>query len=263
MPNGWTITVHGGFAWVFEGDDTNGRAKQVTIGPYAKPGGHPEYHPHRMILRVPERHLIRARTTLPFESVAGALEFTLNDDVTLNDAATGEIVRKISSTEPKDWNDFYWVYDADRFRDRTGKQRTPLGNWRNRLVSRLVLKGGDLEVLPSKHSGPYEITDGKLTFTQPLATHIVYHPRWPAPAEVEFRTRAGNVVATPTDFDIAAECGCFHEPPEGPIPGFDLTFDLYRDPKSAPQFKPRFRGHTPPAAAISPGGDCPPRSYSI
>lgn len=263
MPNGWTITVHGGFAWVFEGDDTNGRARQVTVGPYVKPKGHPDYHPHRMVLRVPEQFLNQSKTTLPYQTIAGSHMFELLDEVTLNDAATGEIVRTISSTRPKGWNDFFWVYDADRFRDRTGKQRTPLGNWRNRLLTQLILTGGELEVLPSKHGGVYEISDGKTTFEQPLATHIVYHPRWPAPAEVEFRTRHGNVVARPTDFDIAAECGCSHEPPVGPIAGFDLTFDLYQDPRNAPQFNPRFRGHTPPASANAPGADCPPRAYSI
>jgi hypothetical protein len=263
MPNGWKITIHGGFAWVFENDDVGGRAGKVTVGPYRKPNGHPRYHPHRMVLRVPERHLNQARTTLPYQTVAGNYVFELRDTVTLNAAATGEITRTISTGRPKQWNDFYWVYDADRFRDRTGKQRTPLaGNWRNRLLARLELQGGDLEVLPSSHNGVYRITYGKDSFEQPLATHIAYHPRWPAPPEVEFQSPHGVVAATPADFEIAADCGCSEHPFDGEIAGFDLTFDLYQNPAQAPRFTPLFKGSPPPASANSPGGDCPPRSYS-
>jgi hypothetical protein len=261
--DGWKITIHGGFAFVFEGDDASGRAAQVTVGPYRKPEGHPRYHPHEMVLRVPEDALNRTRTTLPYQTVAGYHLFVLRDDVKLNDEATGDLVRTISPTRPAGWNDFYWVYDADRFKDRTGKYRTPLGNWQNRLLAQLELRGGELTVLPPRFAGIFEISDGVDTFEQPLATHIEYHPRWKTPAEVEFRTRQGIVVTRPADFDIAAECGCGHEPPVGPIAGFDLTFDLYRDPKSAPQFKPRFKGFTPPPAATEPGPDCPPRSYCI
>lgn len=262
MPNGWKITIHGGFAWVFEGDKGNeGIASRVTVGPYRKPNGHPRYHPHRMVLWVPESSLNRVRTTMPYQSSGGGYLFELRDDVTLNEAATGPIRRTISSTRPTGSDDFYWVYDADRFRDRTGQKRTPLGtNWQGKLLGQLALQGGTLKVLPSPFV--YEISDGTDGFEQPLATHIEYHPSWSA-SEVEFRTKHGLVVAAPANFDISADCGCSDDPPIGPIAGFDLTFDLYQDPKAPPRFEPRYKGYTPPAKANAPGPDCPPRSYSI
>ena len=263
MQNGWKITIHGGFAWVFEGDNANGRARQVTVGPYRKPEGHPRYHPHEMVLRVREDALNRDRTTLPYQTVAGSHMFVLNGSVRLNAEATGDITRTITATHPNGWNDFYWVYDADRFKDRSGKQRTALGNWRSRLLAELELRGGELEVLTPRFPGPYEISDGSTTFEQPLATHIVYHPRWQTPAEVTFTTPQGVVAARPSDFDIAAECGCRDEPPIGEIAGFDVTFDLYRNPRECPRFTPRYKGFTPPQGATAPGADCPPRSYSI
>ncbi len=263
MPNGWKITIHGGFAWVFEGDDSTGRAKQVTVGPYRKPEGHPRYHPHEMVLRVPDHALNRERTTLSYQTVVGMHMFVLRGSVKLNAEATGDITRTISTTRPGEWNDFYWVYDADRLKDRSGKQRTPLGDWRGRLLAELELQGGRLEVLPPRFAGAYDISDGSTTIQQPLATHLVYHPGWRKPAEVEFTTREGVVVARPADFDIAADCGCRDEPPLAAIAGFDVTFDLYRDPQTAPRFIPTYKGFTPPPRATAPGADCPPRSYSI
>jgi hypothetical protein len=263
MPNGWKITIHGGFALVFEGDqDNSGVATRVTIGPYRKPSGHPRYHPHRMILAVPESSLNRVRTTMPYQPAGGSYLFELRDDIALNDAAKGDITRRISATQPASADDFYWVYDADRFNDRTGTKRTPLGDWPNKLLTRLALQGGRLQVLPSAFI--YDITGPSGTFQQPLATHIEYHPTWPTPAEVEFRTGHGMVVAQPANFDIWADCGCADDPTPGTtIAGFDLTYDLYQDPKAAPRFEPNYKGYRPPAKANAPGPDCPPRSYSI
>ena len=261
MPNGWKITIHGGFAWVFENDDRSGRASMVTVGPYRKPQAHPRYHPHEMVLRVPADALNRDRTTLPYQTLAGTCIFVLRDRVALNAEATGDVSRTISVERPRKWNDFYWVYDADRFRDRTGQLRTPLGDWRTHLLALLELRGGELEVLAPRFAGVYLISDGDTSFRQPLATHIVYHPRWPTPTEVEFNTPQGIVVAKPTSFDIAAECGCSDAPPIGRMSGFDVTFALYSG--NAPRFWPSYEGFDPPAAATDPGPDCPPRAYSI
>ena len=262
MPNGWKITIHGGFAWVFrEPPGNGGRATRVTVGPYEKPGGHPDFHPHAMILRVPRRNLNAARTNLdPWKQDGDFVWYELRGRVRLNAPGAGEIERTVSDN-PRGPDDFYYVYDADRFRDRQGRRRTPLGSWQDRLTAQLELTDGRLEVLPQHFV--FEISDGTNTWDQPLASHIDYHPRWDTPREVEFRVRDRTVVATPADFDISAECGCPDVQPEGPIAGFDVTFDLYQDPQAAPRFRPRLKNPGPPASAFTPGPDCPPRSYSF
>jgi hypothetical protein len=271
---GWRITIHGGFAWVFEGDQENsGTAATVTVGPYRKPNDHKRYHPHKMVLRVPEAALNAERTTLKGDLAADHYVFVLAGDVELNAAASGNIRRNIHADRPADWDSFYWVYDADRFRDRSGKTRTRLGEWRGQLATRLRLRGGTLKVLAPRFPGVYEMTHDGVTVDQPLATHIEYFPQgWATPtAEVEFRAGNKMVVARPTlpdgrntHFDIAAECGCLDEPDLGEISGFDVTFNLYENPAQAPRFMPRCKGFLPPPNAfMPPGPDCPPRSYSF
>jgi hypothetical protein len=272
---GWRITIHGGFAWVFGGDkDNTGTADSVTVGPYRKPAGnHAKYHPHRMVLRVPEAALNTDRTTLKGALAAGHYVFQFNGDVTLNKEATGTIERVIHERQPDDWNSFYWVYDGDRFRDRSGKTRTRLGDWQQKLDSRLLLYGGRLRVLAPRFPGVYEMTFDGTIVKQPLATHIEYFPRgWAsATTEIEFRTGKDLVAVRPrladgrpTALDIAAECGCLDEPDLGEIAGFDITFDLYATDAPAPKFTPKCTGFmSPNNALMPPGPDCPPRSYSI
>ena len=270
---GWRITIHGGFAWVFEGDrDNTGVATSVTVGPYSKGTDHKQYHPHRMMLRVAEGGVNTERTTLKYDMAAGQHVFTLEGDVALNAEATREIRRPIHADRPNDWNSFYWVYDADRFADRSGTKRTRPGNWREALDARLLLRGGSLRVLAPRFPGVYEMTYGKTTVRQPLATHIEYHPDWRSQVnEIQFKTPSGDVVARPTlpdgrptHFDIAAECGCLNEPDLGEIAGFQVTFDLFAKDVEIPRFVPRCTGYLPPPDALMPPGpDCPPRSYSF
>jgi hypothetical protein len=271
MPNeGWKITIHGGFAWVFEepGKPT-GPATRVTVGPYRKNGRHPHVHPHEMVLRVPKDALISA--THPRHEVGDSFAFVLRGDVRLNAAASGDIVRNIHTVEtprPTSWDDFYWVYDADRFMDRSGSQRTRLvATWQQQLLARLELRGGTLKVLPPRFPGAYVMVFNGKTIEQQLATHIEYHPT-ARPDRVEFTADGGNIVAKPqhaggewTHFDMVAECGCDKDPEVGEIPGFDVTFGLYA--QNAPRFNPRFKGFREPGSAHAPGSDCPPRAYSI
>jgi hypothetical protein len=271
MPNeGWTITIHGGFAWVFdEPSRPTGPATRVTVGPYVKKGGHPQFHPHEMVLQVPKAALISA--THDRVEVGDSYAFTLRGNVTLNAAASGDIVRNITTVDdpPAAWDDFYWVYDADRFMDRSGRTRTGLGNWKEQLLARLELRGGRLEVLAPHFAGDYEMVANGKRIVQPLATHINYHPD-ARPAQVEFSADGGTIVAKPsydnataTHFDIIASCGCKEDPGLRDIPGFDVTFGLYGAGSKPPRFTPRFRGFRGPKNANAPGSDCPPRAYSI
>jgi hypothetical protein len=273
MPNeGWKITIHGGFAWVFEEPGLpTGPATRVTVGPYVKSGGHPEVHPHEMVLQVPKAALISA--THASVEVGDSYAFVLRGDVKLNAAASGEISRRIQTVEapkPKGWDDFYWVYDADRFMDRSGRARTKLTDgWQRRLLARLELRGGRLEVLAPHFAGEYEMVFDTKRVVQPLATHIDYHPV-ARPERVEFIADGGNIIASPryakggwTHFDIVAACGCKEDPAVREIPGFDVTFDLYGADAKPPRFTPRFTGFKLPNGANAPGADCPPRSYSI
>lgn len=271
----WTMMIHGGFALVFPDDDAN-----VTIGPIRKPLiGFDEYKVHEMALRVPAAAFPPERqrdTTLSFTRENGFVRFVLEGPVELlpeghPEAASG--LRRVKTNNPKmgDWNDFYYVWDANRFKDPDDPKGVVRDDWRDQLVAQLEIRNGRLAVQEPYFTGRYAIERKKAKpkrIDRPLATHILYVPNAPADV-VTFRTPAGSVTANASRFDLSADCDCPTHEEEAPpanqdLPGFGVTFTMYKGAnKEHLEFIPRFTGNANPKAAMSPGADCSPREYSI
>jgi hypothetical protein len=272
MADAWQITIRGGFAWVF--DERDKPKSTVTVGPFRKTSADPDYHPHEMVLRVPAGRLDETRTSLPFRRDRGWYVFVLRDRVELkpNDApepARG--LRRVASRrrpapDSANWNDFYWIYDADRIREETASSSARLtvrAGFTDDLLAFMQLSGGDLRVQAPRLSGVYRIAVGGREVRQPLATHILYAPDAAADSVV-FETPHGRVWALPGKYDIAAECGCPDDPEPGqPVPGFGVTFRLYEAVPEESRFVPVFQGFGSNGPNLDPGPDCPPRGYSI
>jgi hypothetical protein len=260
----WQMTIHGGFAWVFASGGSS-----ATIGPFRKPSDVHDYHPHEMVLRVPNGALIEDRTSLPFRRDKKDYLFVLRGEVALQpdggaEGASG--LERVKTNSPKDWNDFYYVYDADGLKDSGEAPAEMADGWEKLLLAALPIRDGVLRVLQPRFAAPFEI-NRKLPkpkhVDRSLATHIEYTPR-SSPAEVVFHTDHGDVVARPAHFDIAADCGCPDFPPAGgEIPGFGVTFKMYKGSPQHLQFVPRVKGTPNQAPAVDPGPDCPPRAFSI
>lgn len=262
MPDGWSLTIHGGFAWVFAGDS------RVTVGPFRRPDDVPDYHPHEMVLRVPTGDVIGAKTSLPFRLDGNQSVFVLRDEVRLLPDGTAEpqggLTRRKGDTDPGDHvtDSFYFVYNANRMRD-GGDPGALVDDWPSLLLARLDLSNGDLTVLPSHHPTKYDLyVNGQKKHEQRLATHILYKPN-STPREVVFDTPHGRVTAQPTRFEIAADCGCVNGPGSGKIEGFDVTFKMFREPKAHLKVMPHYKAPPNAKGAAAPGPDCPPREFSI
>jgi hypothetical protein len=257
----WDITVRGGFAWVFAPGDSS-----ATIGPFRKPAEPADYHPHEMILRF-HRDFMLPDTSLPFRTEGADCVFVLRGEVALlpdnKPEHAGGLTRNVSAVEPSGkWDDFFYVYNANRLKDPADPPGTMVDGWRNLLLARLDIRNGVLEVQPSQHTNKYDLINGGKKREQQLATHILYKPRVPA-ARIVFHTNEGDVSARPTKFEIAADCGCKEGPPGGRVPGFEVTFNMYKEPKAHLRFVPHYKVTLNPQQARDPGPDCPPRDFSF
>jgi hypothetical protein len=266
----WTMMIHGGFAMVFPENDAN-----ATIGPIRKPAtGYPDYLRHEMVLRIPKATLRDA--SLPSRDENGFLAFVLEDKVELlpdgqPENAAGLSRVKTNNPKPGDWNDFYYVWDANRFKDADDPKGVVRDDWRDQLVAHLEIRNGRLVVQEPYFTTQYEIERKKgkaKKLRRSLATHILYTPK-SAAEFVTFRTRAGSVTASAANYDLSADCDCPSHQQEAPpanqdMPGFGVTFTMYKGAnKDHLEFIPRFLGNPNPKAAVNPGADCSPREYSI
>ena len=271
----WTMMIHGGFAIVFPENDAN-----ATIGPIRKPATNfAEYKFHEMALRVPAAAFPPERekdTNLSFTRENGFIRFVLEGPVELlpdGRPETASGLRRVKTNNPKqgDWNDFYYVWDANRFKDPGDPKGVVREDWRDQLVAQLEIRNGRLVVQEPYFTTPYVIERRKANpkkLNRPLATHILYEPTSPADVVV-FRTRSGSVSANAAAFDLSADCDCRTHQEEAPpanqdLPGFSVTFTMYKGAnKDHLEFIPRFPGSPNPKAAVNPGSDCSPKEYSI
>jgi hypothetical protein len=269
MAAAWQITIHGGFAWVFEAGDAS-----VTVGPFRKPENVPDYHPHEMVLRVPPQALLTAETTLPFRRDGGEYDylFVLRGRVSVlvdgREIAPAQ-VKRVNTPEPANgWNNFYYVYDANKYKEPDEANGRAV-DWQKQLLATLKLTNGALQVLEPLFTTPYTIArkgPKPKQVSRPLATHILYTPppNDTSPQKIVFSTDHGVVAARPAAFTIAADCGCPDLPArDREIPGFGVTFNMYGTGKDHLKFMPTFKHPANPAGALSPGPDCPPREYAI
>jgi hypothetical protein len=264
------MMIHGGFAVVFPENDAN-----ATIGPIKKPStGFEDYLRHEMVLRFPKSDL--RETSLSPREENGFLAFVLEDEVQLLPDGRPETASRVTRNKtgnPKqgDWDHFYYVWDANRFKDATDDKGVVRDDWREQLLAHLEIRNGRLVVQQPYLTTRYAIERKKAKqkrVDRALATHILYVPNAPADY-VTFRTPAGSVTANATRFDLSADCDCpSHEEDPPPInqdlPGFGVTFTMYKAANTDHlEFIPRFLGNPNRQAAVDPGHDCPPREYSI
>jgi hypothetical protein len=261
----WQITIQGGFAWVFEKKD--GKFSKVTVGSYRTREG--VGIPHEMILLVPKALLIREQTTLPKTEIQGKFRFVLRGNVQLQEGTGGLTRVPPEPVDPKNpWDNFDRVYDANRYKGGAPVKVHP--DWKKKFVSQMELRDGRLEVLEPKPPILYDIKKKESSDVKEKAS-LPGRIRYSANTVTEFvkfATADGNVVASPGGFDLVAECGCTEEPKAGdPIPGFEITFDLYEKHDPDLMWFPHFpKAPFVPLSTggpLDPGLDCPPRSYEV